>query len=198
MQMRAYSTLDLKDVSSAASGKRTFAGIASTPNTDRGGDIVEPKGADFTLPIPFLWQHDAHDPIGWITDASVKSTGIEIKGEIAQVEGDGELAKRLARAWDYIKAGLVRGLSIGFQPLEQARIKDTYSFHILKWGWYELSAVTIPMNADCSITAIKSADDALRRASLGAKAQPIVRLDRQDFPAVAGIRRLPGVSYLDT
>jgi HK97 family phage prohead protease len=197
MQLRAYSTLDLKEASSSASGKRRFSGIASTPNTDRGGDIVEPKGAEFVLPIPFLWQHDSHDPIGWVTGAKAKDTGIEIEGEIASVEGDGELAKRLARAWDYIKAGLVRGLSIGFQPLEQARIKDTYSFHILKWGWYELSAVTIPMNADCSITAIKSADDALRRASLGAKAQTIVRLDRSDFPAVAGPRRLPGVTYLN-
>lgn len=197
MQVRAYSTLELKDVSSAASGKRTFSGIASTPTTDRGGDIVDPKGAEFVLPIPFLWQHDSHDPIGWVTAARVKSTGIEIDGEIAMLEGDGDLAKRLTTAWDYIRAKLVRGLSIGFQSLEAARIADTYSYHFLKWGWYELSAVTIPMNAECSITAIKSADEALRRASLGAKAQPIVRLESKDFPAVAGIRRLPGVSYLN-
>lgn len=197
MQVRAYSTLELKEVSSAASGKRTFSGIASTPSVDWDGDIVEPKGATFRLPIPFLWQHDAKDPIGWITEAKVKDDGIHIKGDVAVVEGDSALALRLSNAWDYIQAGLVKGLSVGFKAFERERMPNSMSHRILKWGWFELSAVTMPANADCSITALKSADDAMRRASLGAEVHQVVRLASQDFPAVAGSRRLPGVSYLD-
>ena len=30
------------------------------------GDIVEPKGMTATLPAPLLWQHDKHQPIGWV------------------------------------------------------------------------------------------------------------------------------------
>ena len=192
MHIRAYSTLELKDVSSAASGKRLFSGIASTPAVDFDGDIVEPKGATFRLPIPFLWQHDRKDPIGWVTDAVVKDSGIHIRGEVAKIEGDSALAQRLSSAWDYIQAGLVKGLSVGFKANERQGNRIT------KWGWFELSAVTMPANSECSILALKSADESMRLASLGEETHRVVRLASSDFPAVAGRRRLPGVSYLDT
>lgn len=154
---RAYSTIQIKAVDEAGS-KRTFRGIASTPTPDRMGDIVEPKGAQFELPLPLLWQHDSYDPIGWITKATVTSDGIEIEGEVADVPEAGPLRDRLLTAWQYLKSKLVRGLSIGFRSIEEARIKDTYSYHILKWAWLELSAVTIPANQEANITAIKSID----------------------------------------
>ena len=75
----------------------------------------------------------------------------------------------------HLLAKLVRGLSIGFSATESARIEPGYGLRFLKWQWLELSAVTIPANADCSITAIKSADQAIRRAAIGAR--PVVRLD---------------------
>jgi hypothetical protein len=48
---RAHSLLTIKSFDES-SGE--FEGIASTPSTDRMGDIVEPKGAKFTLPMPLL------------------------------------------------------------------------------------------------------------------------------------------------
>lgn len=161
---RAYSTLQIKGTSEAG-GKRLFSGIASTPSTDRMGDIVEPKGAQFKLPIPLLWQHDAHQPIGWITSAKITDKGIEVSGEVASVEEDGTLKSKLTEAWQMLKSKLVRGLSIGFNPLEHARIEGTYGMRFLKWEWLELSAVTIAANQDASITAIKSADKLLLAAS---------------------------------
>lgn len=161
---RAYSTLEIKTAVDAA-GKRTFTGIASTPTTDRMGDVVEPKGAQFKLPIPLLWQHDSYQPIGWITAAKVTDKGIEVVGEVADVPEDGALKQRLAEAWQTLKAKLVRGLSIGFNSIESARIDGTYGLKFLKWEWLELSCVTIAANQEASITAIKSIDDALRAAS---------------------------------
>lgn len=196
----AYSTLEIKAMDDA---KRTFRGIATTPSPDRMGDIVEPKGAEFTLPLPFLWQHDSRDPIGWVTDAKVSNSGIEIVGEIATFPEPGPLQDRLTQAWQMLKAKLVQGLSIGFQSIESTRIDQTYSYRFVKWAWLELSAVTIPANADCSITAIKSADQAIRRAISGS-ARPVVRLDGK--PALSGTSdpgasgtatRLKGVVYLD-
>lgn len=196
---RAYATLELKDAGDGA--KRTFSGIASTPTTDRMGDVVEPKGAQFKLPIPLLWQHDSRQPIGWVTAAKITDKGIEISGEVADVPEEGELKKRLATAWQSMKAKLVRGLSIGFNSIESARIDGTYGLRFMKWEWLELSAVTIPANSDCSITAIKSADQAIRRAALGAR--PVVRLDKGLAPATppgdTGSKpqqRRPGVVYL--
>lgn len=185
---RAYSVLDIKSAMDE-NGKRTFGGIATTPSTDRTGDIVEPKGAQFSLPLPFLWQHNARDPIGWITAAKVTDKGIEVQGEIANVTEAGALKDRLDLAWQMLKAKLVRGLSIGFNSLESARIDGTYGLRYMKWQWLELSAVTIAANGDCSITAIKSADEAIRRAAFGAGR--IVRLDT--VPAASGTS-LPGDS----
>jgi HK97 family phage major capsid protein/HK97 family phage prohead protease len=178
---RAYAILEIKSYDEDYEDKpRKFKGIATTPATDRVGDIVEPKGAEFKLPIPLLWQHDARQPIGWITAAKVTDKGIEIEGEVARVPANmaadsGSLKARLDEAWSMMKMQLVRGLSIGFSALEHARIDGTYGVRYIKWAWHELSAVTIPANAQANITAIKSADHAARRSALGAG--KVVRLD---------------------
>jgi uncharacterized protein len=194
---RAYCTLDIK--ADNADGKRTFRGIASTPTTDRGGDIVEPLGAQFELPLPFLWQHNAREPIGWITEVKAGPKEIAVAGEVAVIDAPGKLKDRVDEAWDSLRSKLVRGLSIGFKEIEAARIADTYSYRYLKWLWLELSAVTIPMNGDCSITAIKSADEAIRRAASGAHGgRRIVRLDTT--PVVTGSEttsRRKGAVYLN-
>ena len=191
---RAYSILMLK-AAGDEDGLRRFSGLATTPNPDRAGDIVEPRGAEFSLPIPLLWQHNAAQPIGWIRSARVTDGGIEVDGEIARMDEPGKLKERLDEAWQSLKSGLVQGLSIGFKPLESARIGDSYAYRYMKWLWLELSAVTIPMNGDCSINAIKSADQAILRAASGAL--PIVRLDRKT-PGDSGQDRTArkGVVYL--
>jgi HK97 family phage major capsid protein/HK97 family phage prohead protease len=166
--LRAWSTFELKGMRDDEDGKRRFTGIATTPTTDRAGDIVEPKGAQFTLPIPLLWQHNSSDPVGWITSAKVTALGIEVEGEVAAIAEPASLKDRLDTAWAMLKAKLVRGLSIGFQPLESSRIEGTFSYRFLKWDWLELSAVTIPMNAEASITAVKAADMATLRPASGA------------------------------
>lgn len=149
---RAYSIFEIK---SFDGDKRTFKGIATTPATDRMADVVEPKGAEFKLPLPLLWQHDAKDPIGWVNSATVTDKGIEVEGEIADIPEDGPLKDRLKTAWQMIKNGLVRGLSIGFNPKEYSEIKGTYGLRFTAWEWLELSAVTIPANQEATILAVK-------------------------------------------
>lgn len=158
---RAYSTLEIKATTDAG-GKRRFSGTASTPSTDRMGDVIEPKGAQFKLPIPLLWQHDSRDPIGWVTAAKATDNGIEVECELADMPDapdDDELKKRLLKAWQMLKSKLVRGLSIGFNSIESARIDGTYGLRFMKWDWLELSAVTIPANMDCTIHTIKSVSE---------------------------------------
>lgn len=187
--IRAYSLFELKAVDEPSAGKRRFRGIATTPTTDRAGDIVEPKGAEFQLPIPFLWMHNAADPVGWITSARVTAKGIEVEGEVADVAEPASLKDRLDTAWAMLKSRLVRGLSIGFQPLESTRIEGTYSYRYLRWSWLELSGVTIPMNAEASITQVRSADRLVRRAAVfgeGARrGNPVGRL--ASAPGVPGL-----------
>jgi uncharacterized protein len=162
MLKRAYSLLEIKAVDE---DKREIVGIASTPSTDRYGDIVEPKGAEFKLPLPFLWQHDSGQPIGHVVKAKPMKDGIEVLVRLVKTDEEGTLKDRLDEAWQSIKLGLVRGLSIGFRSIEHTFIEGTYGVHFLKWDWMELSAVTIPANAEANITQIRSIDSQLRAAS---------------------------------
>ncbi|OWR00873.1 HK97 family phage prohead protease [Sphingopyxis witflariensis] len=154
MMIRAYSTLEIKRAPGAA---REISGLASTPSLDRAGDIVSPEGAEFTLPLPLLWQHDASAPIGRVTHANVSAKGIEFRARIAEVKTPGRLKDRLDEVWDSIEANLVRGTSIGFQPLDWKAL-PTGGRNYTRWSWHELSAVTIPCNQECSIETIKALD----------------------------------------
>jgi HK97 family phage prohead protease len=156
MIRRAFSVLTLKAVDDSGD-KRVLEGIATTPEPDSYGDIVVPDGAEFSLPIPFLWQHNSREPIGTVTKATVKKTGITVRVEIAKTEVPGKLKERLDEAWESLKIGLVTGLSIGFNSIDAEAIPNSWGIKFLKWRWLELSAVTIPANAGSGITAVKAA-----------------------------------------
>lgn len=155
---RAYGKLQVKSLDD---DQRIIYGIASTPTPDRVDDIVDAKGAKFTLPIPFLWQHNHSLPIGEVKSATITDAGIEVEVHIAKVEEEGNLKNRVDEAWQSMKAGLVKGLSIGFRGIDCEPIKGAYGVHFKTWDWFELSAVTIPANVEATITSVKQIFDSL-------------------------------------
>lgn len=159
---RAYSILEIKGIDEE---RRIILGVATTPEPDRASDIVEPKGAEFKLPIPFLMQHDSSQPIGHVTKAKVTDAGIDVEVQLTKIDEPGKLKDRLDEAWQLIRSKLVRGLSIGFRSLEDAFIKETGGIRFVRWSWLELSAVVIAANASASITTIRSLDAPFLAAS---------------------------------
>src|SRR5262245_53291140 len=169
---RAYSLLTVKAVDEDA---RVITGMATTPAPDRLEDEVEPEGARFKLPLPLLWQHDSRQPIGQVTAAKVSKAGIEIVAKIAK-----GVTAEIDRAWALIKAGLVPGLSIGFKPIDAEPVDKKNPFggmRFTKWDFLELSAVTIPANAECTIATVKSIDTALRAVPGQSKPRSVVHLN---------------------
>src|SRR5262245_4881639 len=141
---RAYSLFEVKSFDEE---HRIIEGIATTPTPDRMDDIVESMGAQFTLPIPLLWQHKHDTPVGQVQIAEVKDSGIKFIAQIAKIADAGELKNTLDKAWQSVKSKLVRGISIGFKPIETEPIdaKDPWGGQrFKKWEWLELSLVTIP------------------------------------------------------
>ncbi len=145
---RAYATFAVKSYDDE---KGIITGIASTPTPDRGDDVVVPDGVKMSLPLPLLWQHDHDQPIGSVTEAKVTKAGIEIVAEVARGVSD-----EIDRCWKLIKAGLVRGFSIGFRGLDADPIDGSWGLKFNEWELLEVSAVTIPMNAECTIATVKS------------------------------------------
>ena len=124
-------------------------GIATTPKTDRDGDIVMPEGAVFELPLPLLFNHDPNQPIGHVIEATATKAGVEIVAKVAK-----DATAKIAEIWQLIKSGLVGGFSVGFRALEAEPIETGFKFN--KWQWLELSAVTIPANTEAAIQVVKS------------------------------------------
>jgi HK97 family phage major capsid protein/HK97 family phage prohead protease len=169
---RAYSVLDIKSLNDE---QRIIEGVASTPTVDRVGDVVKPRGAKFDLPMPMLWQHKSGEPIGHVVWAEARDDGIPFRAKIAQSTEPGKLKDRLDEAWQSIKLGLVRAVSIGFQSVAD---KVTHlkggGIQYDEWEWLELSAVTIPANAEASIHTIRAIDQGLRAVSGETQAKPAV------------------------
>jgi HK97 family phage major capsid protein/HK97 family phage prohead protease len=171
----AYSTIEWLVTKGVDDEQRILEGIATTPTPDRVGDIIEPTGAVFSLPMPLLWQHAQGQPIGHVLEARVASTGIHIRAQIAKGVTD-----TIEDAWRLIKGGLVRGFSIGLKPIT-ASVRKGGGLHVTTWEWLETSCVTLPANTDASILLIKSLDTAQRAALGPAAGIPSIR------PGAAGV-----------
>lgn len=158
---RAYSTIDIKSVSD---GDRVITGIATTPTPDRMGDVVEPLGAEFASEVPALWQHMHDQPVGHVRFGKPTVQGIPFTMTLAKSDEPGALKDRLDEAWQSVKLRIVRAVSIGFRAIEYA-LMEGGGVRFLKTEILELSLVTVPANADCTITSIKSIDTIQRAAS---------------------------------
>jgi HK97 family phage prohead protease len=176
---RAYSVLHVKDVSVDDEVVR-IRGIASTPTTDRMGDIVEPMGAKFALPMKLLWQHKHSEPVGNVTFAQPTAKGIPFEAELPVIKEAGRLKDRVDEAIHSLKYNLVSAVSIGFQAIEGAveRMKSG-GLRFKEWEWIELSLVTIPANSEAVITAVKTID----QEHLPASGQQV---RKEDSPGVSG------------
>lgn len=157
MDHRAYSLLEIKAVDRE---QRIIEGIASTPSPDRGGDVMDPKGAVFTLPMPLKWEHKEN--IGEVFEADVRPDGIHIKARLSRLSADApqRLKDRIEDAWYSISAKppLARGLSIGWSGIKSQAIPGTRFTRYLEWIWGETSAVAIPMNTEATILSVKQFD----------------------------------------
>lgn len=157
-RIRAYSLLDVKAFDDDA---REIAGVATTPEPDRMGDVVEPLGAKFAAELPLLWQHRHDSPVGVVRFGKPTKAGIPFRASIARIESAGALKDMVDMAWDSVKAKLVRGVSIGFRALEYA-FMESGGVRFSEVEIYELSLVTIPANASATIQTIKAMDTAGR------------------------------------
>lgn len=172
--VRAYSLLTIKAVEPEA---RIIRGLATSPETDRMGDVVEPAGAKFRLPLPLLLHHDHAQPIGVVRHATVGKDGIRVVCKI----GYAGISSRIDEAWQMIRDGLIQGLSIGFRALE-SKPASRGGRRFTEWEWIELSAVTVPANAACGIAEIKALANAPAPATARANMQAGDVMQIPNFP----------------
>jgi uncharacterized protein len=148
---RANFNLKIKSVDDA--GK--FTGIGAVyNNVDLGGDKILPGAFTRTLAagkaLPLLWQHNPSDPIGSVklTDTS---QGLMVEGQLLMSD------PTAAKAYKFLKEGIIKGLSIGYETLKSALVDEVRELQELKL--WEVSIVTFPMNEMATVTGIKAMSD---------------------------------------
>lgn len=152
---RAYSFLTVKSVSEE---KRIITGMATTPEADRVGDVVDPMGATFAEKLPLLWMHQRDLPVGTVKFGTPTKSGIPFEAHIPVISEPSQLKARIEEAWQSVKHGLVRAVSIGFRGLDYDVLESTGGLFFKKTEILELSLVTVPANAGATIETVKSYD----------------------------------------
>jgi phage head maturation protease len=195
---RIFSKLTIKSINE---DQRVVEGIASTATVDRAGDIVEPLGAEYDLPIPFLLDHDHREAVGEVEYAEVTAKGIRFRARIKRIDEPG-LAKDLVdKAWHLLKNGLRRCVSIGFQASE-AEPLPSGGYRFKRWSWLELSAVSVPAQPDAVVTGLKRAPKTARVVRLTdlerVAAKSRSRIDRRKALGLPGKRvKLTGADLVE-
>jgi HK97 family phage prohead protease len=153
-------------------GSGAFTGMAAVyGNVDLGGDIIETGAFKQTLSqnasYPLLWQHLPGSPIG-LAKLSDTRAGLVIDGQLLLDVPEAQTAYSL------LKAGVVKGLSIGYDA-----VRDSFDAagvrHLQELRLWEVSIVTFPMNENAKISSVKGLADAqkvLRDASIEARHDP--------------------------
>ena len=130
----------------------TIRGMASTKDTDRVGDIMDPDcwtkgGLDNYMSNPIiLFNHDYNRPIGRGTDVKVTKNGLELTAKISKA--DRYISK-------LIQDGVLSTFSVGFKVREADHMKETGGLRIKDAELYEVSVVSIPANQAATFEIVK-------------------------------------------
>jgi uncharacterized protein len=135
-------------------GPRCVRVTCSTGSVDRMGEVVVQSGIDLSEfrqnPI-ILWSHNMEHPIGTAIEIGLQNGLLTAKIEFAP-EG---MSKKADEICAMVKAGLIKTVSIGFdpvktEPMDNGRPKGPQKY--TKSVLLEVSFVSIPANAEAVVT----------------------------------------------
>ena len=98
--------------------------------------------AEAAAPIPLLWQHKPHEPIGFVDSLREDALGLRITARIVR-EGRGAEASAL------VQAGALSGLSFGYRVKAASPTRGGRRLERIEL--VEVSLVTFPMQREAQV-----------------------------------------------
>ena len=146
-------TKDVKLQVKALDEDGTFEGYAAVfGNVDLGGDVIDSGAFDQTLgdskTRPILWLHESPAGVG---EFSKDRKGLHVKGKLVLSTQTGH------DAYEFLKAGAVKGLSIGYLPVRQVWDNALKANRLLELKFFEASLTPVPMNQLAAVESVKAA-----------------------------------------
>jgi len=138
-----------------------------------------------TAPL-MLWQHDPWTPIGVWEDFAEDGKGLWGKGRLLTGVQKADEARIL------MKAGAIRGLSIGYREIDTEPATNGGARKLLKLDLMEVSVVSFPANRRARVEAVKSErmDEFARRLRDG---DPMPVKEFEDILREAGVPKAMAV-----
>ena len=136
-------------------GDTYITGLASTPDVDRTGDIIETNawmkgGLDNYRKNPvILFNHSYAKPIGKAVEIHPDPDGLRIKAKISKAAGE---------ILDLIKDGVLGAFSVGFRIKDADYMPETDGFRVKDAELFEISVVSVPANQSAVFSLSKSFD----------------------------------------
>lgn len=174
---QSFTSIEVKSVTPEAN-HYIVTGTASTPDIDLAGDIVEPTGVEYSLPLPLLTEHDRGQPVGQVVDVKVSPAGINFTAHLPKVPEAGIVRDRIIEAVHNLKHRLIRGVSIGFSGLDYEPLR-TGGKRFKRWRWLELSLVTVPCNPAAAVATVKALE--LEQPKHSVHAGPVKLITRRRY-----------------
>jgi HK97 family phage prohead protease len=140
--------------------KGAFSGYGSIfGNTDAYRDVVMPGAFAGTLADwqtrdalpPILWQHNSDQPIGPFTAMAEDGKGLYVEGQLLIKD-----VQQAREAYALVKSKTIRGMSIGYNVLEEEYDAKTNVNRVTAVDLWEVSLVTFPANIGATVSQIKS------------------------------------------
>jgi HK97 family phage prohead protease len=138
-----------------ALGDREVEVVMSTAALARDGHILVPQGCELRnyLANPIaLWSHDPEKPVGNAENIVVASDNITARAVFAPPG----ISAKADEICGLVKAGVIRAVSIGFDPLESEPLdpkKPRGGQRITRWELLELSFVSVPADVGAVVAA---------------------------------------------
>jgi HK97 family phage prohead protease len=138
----------------------SFTGYASTygPPADMVGDVIEKNAYAQSIAsqgngYPLLFAHSQSEPLG-LAKISDSAAGLVVNGSMVMADPAAQ------RAYAHLKAGSIKGLSIGYTLPPESSGKVTYSSDgtrtLKEVRLHEISLVAVPANPNAIVTTVKS------------------------------------------
>lgn len=161
--------------------------VLSDGTVDRMGDIIEPDGwqlGNFRKNPVALYGHDSSAlPVGkW---ANVRVEGKRLVGTLKLAAAG--TSRFIDALRSLIEQGIIKAVSVGFQPLAYEPIDDKNPWDGLRFTKVELmecSLVTVPANPNA--VALRSLDPAIRQKLAASGTAPVDSFVRPKKPAAKG------------
>jgi HK97 family phage prohead protease len=173
--------------------------MASTPDVDRGNDVVKPTAFARTMPEfmqnpVMMFNHNAMATIGRILEYKIDENGLWVRGGILPTETGKEVAM-------LIRGDVVKSMSFRYSIVDWTQGEEGAANELNEVDVYEIGPVSIPMNPAALIEQAKAKNITLNKlivpVGIGEQTKGVTTMDPKEVQNIVDASLTPVKGDID-